>query len=204
LSHDAIDAADLVAGRYDGAVIRIGLVDWETLESHVLYAGTLGTVLQEEDRFTAQLVSRKAELARDTIPRTSPICRAAFCGPGCTIPASAVSTLAEVSSVDMHANAASFQPVPDALTYAGGEVRWLAGPQAGQRMRILGSDAAGALVLSEPMAPGIAMGTPAELRQGCDHTLATCADRFDNAVNFQGEPFLPGNDMLTRALTPPG
>ena len=29
-------------------------------------------------------------------------------------------------------------------------------------------------------------------------TVATCAARFGNAVNFQGEPFLPGNDMLAQ------
>jgi hypothetical protein len=36
-----------------------------------------------------------------------------------------------------------------------------------------------------------------QLREGCDHVLETCANRFANAVNFQGEPFLPGNDLLT-------
>jgi hypothetical protein len=38
----------------------------------------------------------------------------------------------------------------------------------------------------------------ARLKEGCDHTLATCASRFGNAVNFRGEPFLPGNDMVIR------
>jgi hypothetical protein len=36
------------------------------------------------------------------------------------------------------------------------------------------------------------------VQEGCDHTIATCAARFGNAINFQGEPFLPGNDSLTR------
>ncbi|MFN7158060.1 MAG: phage BR0599 family protein, partial [Erythrobacter cryptus] len=41
-------------------------------------------------------------------------------------------------------------------------------------------------------------GTRIELREGCDHTIATCAARFANAINFRGEPFLPGNDLLAR------
>ena len=49
--------------------------------------------------------------------------------------------------------------------------------------------------------PALAPGTRALLREGCDHTLATCAARFGNAVNFQGEPFLPGNDLLARYPT---
>jgi len=37
-----------------------------------------------------------------------------------------------------------------------------------------------------------------ELTEGCDGALATCSGRFGNAVNFRGEPYLPGNDLLTR------
>nr|WP_232014937.1 phage BR0599 family protein [Sphingopyxis sp. EG6] len=28
--------------------------------------------------------------------------------------------------------------------------------------------------------------------------LATCRERFANAINFRGEAHLPGNDLLTR------
>lgn len=46
--------------------------------------------------------------------------------------------------------------------------------------------------------PALSTGTRALLREGCDHTIATCANRFGNAANFDGEPFLPGNDLLAR------
>jgi hypothetical protein len=45
-------------------------------------------------------------------------------------------------------------------------------------------------------------GTRVELREGCDRRLETCATRFANAINFQGEPFLPGNDLITRYPVP--
>jgi hypothetical protein len=53
-------------------------------------------------------------------------------------------------------------------------------------------------VLERPLAVGAGAGLRVILREGCDHTIGTCADRFGNGVNFQGEPFLPGNDLLTR------
>jgi len=53
-------------------------------------------------------------------------------------------------------------------------------------------------VLDRPLVTGTAIGTRAELRAGCDHTIATCSSRFGNAINFRGEPFLPGNDLLAR------
>ena len=60
----------------------------------------------------------------------------------------------------------------------------------------------GALLLDAPLDPGLTPGMRALLREGCDHTIRMCADRFGNALNFQGEPFLPGNDLLTRYAVP--
>ena len=50
---------------------------------------------------------------------------------------------------------------------------------------------------AEPALAALA-GDLVELIEGCDKRLATCAGRFANAVNFRGEPYLPGNDLLTR------
>jgi len=71
LSHDAISAADLAAGRFDGAELRAGLVDWESGERDYLYRGAIGGVTQEDGRFTAELASAKAALLADPIPRTT-------------------------------------------------------------------------------------------------------------------------------------
>jgi uncharacterized phage protein (TIGR02218 family) len=44
----------------------------------------------------------------------------------------------------------------------------------------------------------VVAGTVVEIREGCDKRFETCVARFDNAVNFRGEPHLPGTDLLTR------
>jgi hypothetical protein len=41
-------------------------------------------------------------------------------------------------------------------------------------------------------------GVLVELVEGCDRRFVTCCQRFANAANFRGEPYLPGNDLLTR------
>lgn len=202
LSHEAITAADLEAGRFDGARVRIGLVDWETCESTLLHAGTIGTVSQEDESFSADLVSRKAELLRDPVPRTSPACRAAFCGPGCNLNPQHFTREVRLAALDPGANAASFDETLDPALFAGGVVRWVDGPQAGMAMAVMAGDGAAGLVLDVPVDPATPPGTPAIVREGCDHTLDTCAVRFANAVNFRGEPFLPGNDLLTRYPVP--
>lgn len=87
LSHQSISASDIAAGRFDGARVAIGVVDWQSLERHVLYRGAIGQLEEEDGKFNAELVSRKAELQFDPVPRTSPTCRAHFCGPGCGLSA---------------------------------------------------------------------------------------------------------------------
>ncbi len=102
-----------------------------------------------------------------------------------------------MSSVDLLANAVGFAGAPAAAEMQGGHVKWVDGPLAGVTMQVI--DALGsALVLDRPLVEGIAPGQLAYLREGCDHTVATCATRFGNAVNFRGEPHLPGNDLLAR------
>lgn len=202
ITHEAIGSADLASGRFDGAQVRIGLVDWETKEREVLYAGTIGTVSQEDGSFSADLTSRKAELQRDPTPRTSPACRAEFCGPGCNLNPAKFTREVRLVSLDPDTNAATFDPPLAASLHAGGTLRWLGGPQAGTAMGIMADNGAGALVLDQPLEEAIPPGTVASAREGCDHTLDTCTERFENAVNFRGEPYLPGNDLLTRYPSP--
>lgn len=198
ITHEAITAADLAAGLYDEASVRIGLVDWESGEHETLYAGTIGTVSEEDGAFAADLTSGKSALLRDPVPRTSPFCRAAFCGPGCNLAPARFSREVRLASLDPEANSVRFEAAADPALHAGGFVRWLDGPQVGQRMGVTAGDAQGGLILDMPLDPAIPAGTRAMLREGCDHVLATCATRFGNAVNFRGEPFLPGSDLLRR------
>lgn len=201
LAHDAISASDLAAGRFDGARIMAGAVDWETLERAVLYRGEIGGVTQEAGAFRAELRSAKAMLEADMVPRTSPSCRAAFCGPGCTLSAARFTHEARLASFDPETNRAVFTGGLPAQAMLNGSLRWIDGPQAGLAMEIIDADETG-LLTDIALDPALEPETRALLREGCDHTLATCAARFGNAVNFQGEPYLPGNDLLVRYPVP--
>jgi uncharacterized phage protein (TIGR02218 family) len=197
LSHDAISSADLAASLFDGAQVRLGVVDWETGDRAILYRGEIGAIGEEATGFTAELLSAKARLEIDPVPRTSPTCRARFCGPGCTLSAARFTHELRVAAVDLAANAVSFIAGPPAESFRDGVLRWIDGPQAGRANTVVSAED-GMLVLEQLLDPALAPGTLARLTEGCDHTIATCAGRFANAINFQGEPFLPGNDLLTR------
>lgn len=203
LSHDSITSFDLEAGRFANAHIAIGLVDWETLDRSTLFHGSLGNVSQEDGAFTAELRSAKASLEVDLVPRTSPTCRAAFCDAACGVNAARFTHLAHVLAFDLSENSVSFASAPNASDMLNGHIKWIDGPLAGVTMNVIAADNEG-LVLDRPLSDQLATGHLAYLREGCDHTITTCASRFNNAVNFRGEPHLPGNDLLARYPTNAG
>jgi uncharacterized phage protein (TIGR02218 family) len=197
ISHEAIAASNLEAGRFDGAEVLIGLADWTTLERQTIYRGSIGAVTAEAAGFSAELQSRKVELQRDPVPRTSPYCRARFCGPGCGLSAARFQAEATVIAHKTATGHIALDGPTAPADLVGGELFWLDGPYAGLRFTVALADGAG-IMLAQPTDSPIPAGSRAIVREGCDHSLATCASRFGNALNFQGEPFLPGNDLLIR------
>src|SRR3546814_2045546 len=63
--------------------------------------------------------------------------------------------------------------------YAFGRLRWLEGRNAGLTQIVLASDAEGVTLADAPPF-AVAAGTLAELTQGCDKRLESCAARFGN------------------------
>lgn len=200
LSHGAITEEDLSAGRFEGARVEIGLVDWENLDRTALYFGKMGDISSDAGSFEAELRSAKADLEKDLVPRTSPTCRAQFCGPGCSLSAHRFTHEVRLAFLDVETSRILFDGAPPPAATIGGTLRWIDGPRSGITMRIVDADEDG-LIADMETSVDIQLGTRALLREGCDHTLATCAKRFGNSINFQGEPFLPGNDALIRYPT---
>lgn len=200
LGHDTIRSDDLAAGRFDEARIETGVVDWESMDYATLYSGSIGSVRQDAAGFAAELRSAKADLDIDPVPRASPSCRARFCGPDCALSPVAYTHRAAVSAVDLDTNTIAVD-VPDLDLFVGGDLRFLDGPRAGLVYRIIARRASG-IELEDLLDPTTSVGQGAILREGCDKTIASCASRFGNAVNFRGEPHLPGNDLLAQYPQP--
>ena len=147
----AIAETDLDAGRWDGALLYISLVDWEQpdVEPLPLICGEFGEIVRSGDSFTVEMLGATSFLDEPIAPLTSPTCRAEFCDRQCKLSLHRHQREGRVSLAD--------QPV-------------------------------------QPVAPGARV----LLTEGCNKNFATCRDRFANSFNFRGEPYLPGNDLLTR------
>lgn len=199
LTSDAIRADDLVAGRWDSAYLEIFLFDWRNPDAgrRLLANGTLGAVSLSGDAFEAEFLGLKQALERSVVPQTSPSCRARFCDAVCGLNRLRFQKIATIGGIN--GNILNFN-MPTGLTangFAYGTVRVLEGANCGLSFDILSSDASSIRIANlrdQPILPGARI----ELIEGCDKQISTCAGRFGNAINFRGEPYLPGNDLLTR------
>lgn len=197
LDHGSIREEDLDAGRFDGARIELGLVDWVTLEARLLYCGSIGRVGRDAANFSAELKSLKSRLAFDPVPRTSPSCRADFCGRGCGLSSARFTHDVIIRTVHVQDNAIEVEGGPTVDRLLDGRIGWIDGDGVGLPFAVAAIDG-NRLILDYVLPSDASAGQSLTIREGCDLRLETCSSRFGNAVNFRGEPFLPGNDMLAR------
>ena len=196
LSSEALDEQDLALGRWDGATLQLTAVDWaDPVGAPIqLLGGEIGSVTIDGDGFTADLRGAAAKLEEPVCPATSAECRASFGDKRCRVDlAGRIVRATVVAAVD---GSLTLDQTFDSR-FVFGRLRFMSGASCGLTSAILA--VSGATVQLRDLPRGaVEVGCRVELREGCDKTLATCVTRFDNAVNFRGEPHLPGNDLLTR------
>ena len=203
LSADAIRADDLAAGRFDGAAVRIFMVDWQAPDAgqQLLANGTLGNVEAgsgSDAGFVASLRGPTAAFSATLVESCSPECRAELGDRRCRVDMRGRSLRTTVMVSDGRGLTLAGIDAAAADDYREGTIRLLDGPGAGLEAHVLA--VSGNRLLAD-RAIAAAPGTRVQARQGCDKRFATCVSRFDNAANFRGEPHVPGNDLLTRFAT---
>lgn len=196
LAGDAIAEADLLAGRWDGARVALFATDWTAPDAQVpLGEGTIGAIETRDGAITAELRGRTAAFDAPAAEATSPDCRAQLGDARCRVAMAGRRRFARVLSVE-DAVVRVDRAEPLANAYGGGRLRWFGGANSGLEDAVAASDGDRVTLRRPPRFDGT--GALVELIEGCDGRLETCAGRFGNAVNFRGEPFLPGTDLLTR------
>jgi len=203
LISEAITDFDLRAGRYDGATFTVMLANYNAIEDGVtvLLKGWVGQISIQDGTYTAEVRSLVQQLAQSVGDLTTQTCRAKRLGDwqcryreGLGGPERFTETVTQVISTsrvkfagDSHASG----------YYTYGIVKLTTGSNAGIEREIkLHVNSGGAVIdLQEPFPFPVLVGDVAELEIGCNRTLDRCRE-LNNTINFQGEPFLPGNSKI--------
>lgn len=196
LTSSAISEADLLAGRWDGARVSLFATDWTGPGERVaLGEGTIGAVETRGDALSAELRGVAAALERPVVEETSPECRADLGDARCRVAMAGRRRFARIVAME-GAVLTLDQLEPVANGWGGGRLRWFSGANSGLEDAVARSGGDSVTLRRAPRFEGA--GALVEIIEGCDKSVATCAARFGNAINFRGEPYLPGVDLLTR------
>lgn len=80
--------------------------------------------------------------------------------------------------------------------FTGGYLMFYDGTTGLTHMRYISAHSGSTVTLSNQI-PELTAGKQVEVYPGCDHTLATCRDKFNNHINFGGFPWIPGRNPFT-------
>lgn len=156
--------------------------------------GELGEVAMNGTAFSAELRGAAGRLSEPICPSTSPECRAQLGDRQCRVDLAGRSMRARVIGAE-GTRLQIDRELDERFRF--GRLRYMSGANCGAISVVLAVEGDAVRVRDLPKS-AIAAGCIVELREGCDKRFGTCVSRFGNAVNFRGEPHLPGNDLLTR------
>ncbi|TDE40325.1 DUF2163 domain-containing protein [Antarcticimicrobium sediminis] len=203
LSDVGLSAAEIEAGRFDGAELRAWLVNWADVSVRWMqFRGTLGEIRRAGGAFSVDLRGLTEALNQPLGRISQKACTAVLGDGACRFDLEAPG-YAEARAVALVEGARLFRW--DDL--AGFEAGWftrgrlvvLSGAAAGLwgLIKTDTSDAKGReIALWEPLRAAIMPGDLLRLEAGCDKRMETCRLKFNNLANFQGFPDIPGEDWV--------
>ena len=197
--------ADVRAGLYRNAKIEVDVIAWEnpSYGKVNLFTGWIGPFVgYDTQKGTAQLLGFSQKALNRIGEKYAPECRATLGDARCGINRASYSTTGTVSSVTSGYDfRATFAVNPAADVYTLGIIEWSTGNNAGLKMEIIRQDNYDAtddrVLLAQAMPYDIQVGDTFTAFQGCDKRPTTCTTKFNNILNFRGEPFVPGPDFIS-------
>lgn len=197
LSSSAITEADMLSGKYDHAEITIFMVNYAdpVMGKLHLKTGWLGEVTLQGGQFTAELRGLSSRLQQTIGEVYTNTCRAKLGDGRCGVNLAGFTFTGTVTVVEA-AHAFTDSSKAQASGYfANGLITFTSGANDGFSMEVR-DYAAGRFGLFLPMPNAIEVGDAYTVIAGCDKTFGACVSKFNNALNFRGEPHVSGTDKI--------
>ncbi len=209
-----VTAIDLQTGLWNEAFFEIFEADWSltTPEPVIQKRGSFGSVQVKNGAYVVEFRSLSQNLQQSLGIATTPTCRARLGDSACKV------NIALYTDGGTVTTATSAQVVTDNnITeaddwYAEGIFTPTSGSNVGYTRKIK-SYVAGVFTFSLPFPYPFEVGDAYEATAGCRKRhardalrpdgVSDCVDKFNNILNFQGEPHLAGIDALTRPGSSP-
>ena len=203
LSDLSIREDEIEQGRFDGAEVRAWVVNWSDVSQRWLqFRGSIGELRRGDGGFQAELRGLTEALNRPLGRVFQKPCTAVLGDKECRFDTQSPGYSIDIAVEVIHDTRLFRWNDFGGFTsnwFARGRLEVLDGPAAGlwgviKTDRL--EDSTRHIELWEPIRGPIGTGTFVRLIAGCDKRSETCQKKFQNLLNFQGFPDIPGDDWL--------
>lgn len=208
-----VTVEDLRAGLFDFADVRIFMLNWAdlTMGDIKIKRGYLGDVTSTPSGiFETQLNGLNQILTNNVGDLFTPTCRVDLGSSGfrkCNKNLTDMTVTGAVSS--LYNTRQFFSTINGGVPafavdnwYTLGVLTWTSGLNIGRNIEIKGwSQANAGILLYLPMQEPVQVGDTFSMYPGCNKHVAHCRDKFNNIVNMQAEPYVPGSDYLIQSAS---
>lgn len=202
LHADMISESDILAGLYDYAEVETFILNYTDISQGRLQLryGWLGEIQLDGGQFVAELRGLTQKLAQHVGELYSPICRTQLGDARCGVDVSAYQVTGSVSALSGN-GVIDVSRTEETSFFNGGMLTFTSGKNQQLVREVKFFFAGGEMQMALPFPYEIEVGDTYELIPGCNKTITTCIARYDNAINFRGEPHVPGVDQLLQTAT---
>ncbi len=201
-----ITRADILAGRWNYAAFELFQFNYAdlTMGRDVILAGTLGEVTPQRGAYRVELRGLQQYLQQPVGAVSTKTCRARLGDARCRKVLTSFTHSGTVSAVTSSQVFVDNTRTEADDYFAEGELTWLTGDNAGIACKVKTyASASDTFTLAVPMTFPIQVGDTFSAIAGCRKRLdEDCRLKFDNVLNFQGEPHRPTVDDITESPEP--
>lgn len=194
LDSSRIQAEDIATGRFDFAKVEVFLCNWMNTKDPLLVIrkGTTGQIKTDKYGFQAEVrgLLEAYQQSAGTVYQKS--CRAKLGDFQCKVELSLLTTSGQVMQVNQNGTIqTNLSQSKGYFDY--GVMTFNTGANSGCQYEVKTFED-GLLTLFLPAIFSVAIGDTFSITPGCDGNFSTCRTKFNNGMNFRGEPHIPGND----------
>lgn len=202
LSVDAITEADLKLGRWSGAKVEAFWVDWTNpIEFIAMWRGQVDGATWRGGGFELDIVGQEASLSGEIGRVYARTCDATLGDGRCKVDLAQSGRTFSATIIAIASDRSVTIALPAGKTashFVDGRIAISSGVATGWRAgtaNVVANGATWLLSLNQPFPVMPAASDAITVSMGCDKGFGTCKDRFNNSLNFRGQPTMPGDDV---------
>lgn len=203
-----LNAPDLIAGLWRNAAFLLSICNWTNVSHGIdtVKAGTVGEAqANEQGFFVIEFRGLMQAFQQPLGELTQATCRAELGDSRCLVDLTPFTHSHTVTTLGSQTTFTSSDATELADYYTEGKIQFTSGanaPYGWFKVKVFAFG--GLFTLSVPLPKGVALGDVFTAIAGCQkRAVEDCAGRYSNILNFQGEPDVPGQDLLTADPTAP-